>query len=396
VAHVAAFAAREVTRHEVPTSAPFPVSIPATVVPKSVQLIPGRKVGVAALAQYPDRLDVRSPAEFALDHIPGAVSVPVLDDAQRAEIGTLHAQVSAFEAKRRGAAIVSRNIASIIETIGADKPRDWAPLVYCWRGGKRSGALTHVLNEIGWRAVQLEGGYVTYRRDVVARLAELPPRFRYVVVCGLTGSGKSRLLDALVQAGAQVLHLEMLARHRGSLLGDLPDDPQPSQKGFDSALVERLSHFDGTRPVFVESESRKIGNIQVPEALLDAMRGAQCVRVNTSQPLRVALLKDEYAHFLLDPAALGAKLQRLLPLHGRKIIDRWNEAATAGDFDAVVEDLLVRHYDPTYARSIERNFPRVDDALTVVPMGIDAAAFAAVAREILDRIELQPLQEATS
>jgi tRNA 2-selenouridine synthase len=356
--------------------------------------VPGRKVGIAALPLHPHRLDVRSPAEFALDHIPGAVNVPVLDDQQRAEIGTLHAQVSAFAAKRRGAAIVARNIATIIEAVGAEQPRDWSPLVYCWRGGKRSGALTHVLNEIGWRAVQLEGGYVTYRRDVVARLVALPPQFRYIVVCGLTGSGKSRLLAALHRAGAQVLDLETLARHRGSLLGDLPGDPQPSQKAFDSALVDCLSRYDAARPVFVESESKKIGNVQVPEALLGAMRGAQCVRVDTAQPLRVALLKDEYAHFLADTPALAARLSRLVPLHGHKIIDHWNEAATAGDFDAVVDDLLVRHYDPTYARSIERNFPRVAEALTVTPTGIDVAAFAAVAREILDRLE-QPSQQAS-
>jgi len=345
------------------------------------------KVGLAALAAHPVRIDVRSPSEFALDHIPGAINLPVLDDAQRAEIGTLHARESAFVAKQRGAAIVARNIARIIEAHCEGKPRDWAPLVYCWRGGKRSGALAHVLQQIGWRAVQLEGGYQTWRRHVVAALATVPARFRYVVVCGLTGSGKSRLLTALSAAGAQVLDLEELAKHRGSLLGDLPGDPQPSQKWFETQVLATLERFVPDRPVYVESESRKIGTIQVPEALLVAMRTSPCVRVATPQPLRVALLKEEYAHFLADTDALAAKLAHLVPLHGHAIVQQWIDAARAGDFDTMVDDLLVRHYDPTYSRSIERNFPRVANALTVVPAGISFAGFRALAEQVIAAIE---------
>lgn len=354
----------------------------------------GRKVGVAALGAHPERIDVRSPAEFAEDHIPGAINAPVLSDDERAEVGTLHAQVSAFAAKQRGAALVARNIAHIVETHCAGKRKDWSPVVYCWRGGKRSGALAHVLAEIGWRAVQLEGGYQTYRRHVVAALAEVPARYRYVVVCGLTGSGKSRLLIALKHAGAQVLDLEQLAQHRGSLLGDLPDAPQPAQKWFDSQLLDTLGGFDPARPVFVESESKRIGTLQVPVALLDAMRAAACVKVDTPQPLRVALLKEEYTHFLADADALYSKLRHLAPLHGNKQIAQWDAAARAGDFDTLVADLLALHYDPTYARSITRNFPRVDEAISVVPASIDAAAFDVLARELvrtIDHAEAEPV-----
>ncbi|MFO1412353.1 MAG: tRNA 2-selenouridine(34) synthase MnmH [Burkholderiales bacterium] len=340
------------------------------------------KVGIDALARHPFRIDVRSPSEFAEDHLPGAVNWPVLDDAQRAEIGTLHAQVSAFVAKQRGAAIVARNIADILDTHCRDFPRDWAPLVYCWRGGKRSGSLAHILKEIGWRAVQLDGGYRTYRRHVVERLAVLPHRFRFVVICGLTGSGKSRLLGALADAGEQVLDLEGHAKHRGSLLGDLPHDPQPTQKSFDSAVLAALEALDPLRPVFVESESRKIGTVQVADGVLAAMRDARCVRVVTPQPLRVALLKEEYAHFLADPAALNARLAHLVPLHGRKTVERWAAAALAGDFDPLVTELLVAHYDPTYSRSIVRNFPASAHAIEVAPAGITQSAFAALAREV--------------
>jgi tRNA 2-selenouridine synthase len=188
------------------------------------------KVGIDAIAAHPDRLDVRSPAEFALDHVPGAINCPVLDDGERIIVGTLHAQASAFEAKKAGAALVARNIAHILDTIARDKPRSWAPLVYCWRGGQRSRALTHVLNEIGFHAVQLDGGYRSYRRYVVERLVTLPLQYRYVVVCGLTGSGKSRLLAALGAEGAQTLDLEGLARHRGSLLGDLRTTRSPRRR----------------------------------------------------------------------------------------------------------------------------------------------------------------------
>ena len=343
---------------------------------------PGTKIGIASLATYVDRIDVRSPAEFTIDHIPGAVNLPVLSDAERRQVGTLHTQMSAFAARKLGAALVARNIAGIVETHCQLKPRDWAPVVYCWRGGKRSATLTHVLNEIGWRAVQLDGGYRSWRRHVVDALTSVPARFRYIVVCGLTGSGKSRLLAALHDEGAQVLDLERLARHRGSLLGDLPGDPQPSQKAFDTDLLTTLTRFDAARPVYVESESRKIGTVQVPDALLDAMRAAACVRVDTPRPVRVALLKHEYTHLVADPASLADKLAPLIPLHGRKVIERWVAAATAGDFDTLIDELLVMHYDPIYSRSIPRNYPRHAAAISVTPNDIEMPSFRTLARDL--------------
>ena len=343
------------------------------------------KVTVDAIGDYRERIDVRSPAEFAEDRLPGATSHPVLDDAERIRIGTLHAQESAFAARRAGAGIVARNIAAMLETSFAAKPRDWAPLVYCWRGGQRSRSLVHVLNEIGWRAAQLDGGYRAYRRQVVARLEDLPGRFRYSVVCGLTGSGKSRLINALAGAGAQVLDLEAMARHRGSLLGDLPDHPQPTQKSFDSDLSSALEVLDPARPVYVESESRKIGTVQLPDALLAAMRAAECVRVVLPRALRIELLKGEYAHFLADHEALSARLVRLVPLHGKKTIGRWIDAAKAGNWDELVGELLALHYDPMYQRSMHRNFPRSEEAIDVAPSALTDTAFQALARELVAR-----------
>ena len=341
-----------------------------------------RRVTIDALPGYRERIDVRSPAEFAIDHIPGAQSHAVLDDDERARIGTMHARDSAFAARQAGAAIVARNIAAMLEGAFRDKPRDWAPLVYCWRGGQRSRSLTHVLNEVGWRAVQLAGGYRAYRRNVLSLLTTLPSRFDYRVVCGLTGSGKSRLIAALADEGAQALDLERIARHRGSLLGDLPVDPQPTQKTFESELVEALQRFDPARPVYVESESRRIGTLQVPESLLAMMREAPCIRLELPRALRIELLKREYAHFLADPAALAVRLERLAPLHGKKAIENWAAAANAGEWDRVIAELLDLHYDPAYGRSIGRNFPRIAEAVTVEPAAASDDAFRMLAREL--------------
>ena len=367
------------------TSGKQPVAAGTPQLPPGPPPRPECRVAVLRIAEFAERIDVRSPAEFADDHLPGAVNLPVLDDAERAQVGTMYVQESAFEARKLGAAIVARNIARIVETYARDKPREWAPLVYCWRGGQRSRALTHVLSEIGWRAQQLDGGYRAYRRHVVATLAMLPQHFDYRVICGLTGAGKSRLLAALAAEGAQTLDLEGIARHRGSLLGDLPGDPQPSQKWFESQLAAALAALDSTRPVFVESESRKIGDLQVPETLLAAMRASSCVRLDTPTPMRVAMLKDEYAHFLAAPDELGARLAHLTPVYGKTVVEGWREAAAQGDFDALVAELLERHYDPMYAKSLTRNFPRADDALVARAESVSDAAFRTLARDVIER-----------
>jgi len=349
-----------------------------------------RRVAVTAIAEYPDRIDVRSPSEFALDRLPGAANHPVLDDAERARIGTLHA-ASAFEARKAGAAVVARNIAAMIDSVFVERPREWRPLVYCWRGGQRSRALVQVLQEIGWRAAQLEGGYRAYRRHVVAELARLPQRFRYVVICGLTGSGKSRLLAALAGAGAQVLDLEGIARHRGSVLGGMPDERQPSQKLFESGLLGALSRLDPARPVFVESESRRIGAVQMPDALLEAMRGGRALTLVTPREARVALLKDEYAHFFAAPEAVGACLKPLVEVHGKAKIARWEALAAQRDWEALIGELLDAHYDPIYTRSLGRHFAA--NAPVIEARSADAATFAALARQVLAGIEHEAIAE---
>jgi tRNA 2-selenouridine synthase len=330
-------------------------------------------------------IDARTPAEYSQDHIPEAVSAPVLDDLQRAEVGTLYKQVSPFDAKKLGAALVAKNVAHHVETLFAGKDRGWRPLVYCWRGGKRSGAMAHILREIGWEARTLEGGYRAYRGWVITRLSELPAKFEFRVVHGPTGSGKSRLLASLRRAGAQVLDLEDLAAHRGSVLGDLPERAQPSQKMFESLLLRELSALDAARPVFVEGESKKIGQLHVPEALIERMRESECVRLESALETRVDLLLGEYRHFLEDGSALGEQLDCLIALHGRERIAEWKALAAAGEWRALVARLLVEHYDPAYHRSSTRNFPRLADAEAVRVEAADEAAFSAAADSLLKK-----------
>jgi tRNA 2-selenouridine synthase len=316
-----------------------------------------RTATVAELLAFDAVIDVRSPGEFAEDHIPGSLNLPVLNNAERERVGTLYKQVSSFEAKKVGAALVSRNIAHFLEHYFADKPKAYRPLIYCWRGGSRSGSLTHILDKIGFASTQLEGGYKAYRRHVVAELASLPPRLIYRVVCGPTGSGKSRLLQALAAAGAQVLDLEALAAHRGSLLGALPEQAQPPQKSFESAIWSALARFDPERPVFVESESKKIGALRVPDALIAAMRASPCVRLDVPLAARVQLLSEDYAHFLHDPELISRQLAHLISLRGSDTVTAWQALAHRGAWDELVAALLEQHYDPAYFRSLSVNYP---------------------------------------
>ena len=350
---------------------------------KFLKMRNAKDVTVAQLADYDEIIDVRSPAEYAEDHIPGAISAPVLSNEQRAQVGTLYVQTSSFEAKKLGAALIARNIALHLETQFKDKPKNWRPLVYCWRGGQRSGAMSIILAQVGWQVGRLEGGYKAYRRHVIAELSVLPARFNYRVVCGATGSGKSRLLHALREQGAQVLDLEHLAQHRGSLLGNLPNEPQPAQKMFDSLLWDALRHFDASRPVYVEAESKKIGSIAVPDALLEAMRASSCILLDVPTSARVKLLLEDYEHFLRDPELLAQRLAPLVDLHGHKVIAEWKALAEQGNWEGVVEALLTQHYDPAYRRSTATNFLRLKDATALPLPALDEAQLRKAAVELI-------------
>jgi tRNA 2-selenouridine synthase len=343
--------------------------------------VKNRIVSIDEAASFDEIVDVRTPLEFADDHMPGAINAPVLSNEERVIIGTLYER-SPFEATRLGAAMVARNIAHHLDTLFADRPRNWRPLVYCWRGGKRSESMTVWMNMIGWQARRLDGGYKAYRRSVLARLASEPSRLDYVVLTGNTGTGKTRLLRALSDAGAQVLDLEGLARHRGSLLGALPDASQPSQKSFETALAAALSKLDASRPVFIEAESRRIGRLTVPEPLVGAFHGGRCVRVVAPLAARVRFLLDDYGHLFDTPQHFKDQLSYLIGLHSRQTVGHWHALIDAGERVALFTELVERHYDPAYARSSQRSFVRIDEAPS---FGFDpcSADLVAQARELM-------------
>jgi tRNA 2-selenouridine synthase len=336
---------------------------------------------IAGLARFDVIVDARSESEHAEDHLPGAVNWPVLHDDERAAIGTEYKQVSPFDARKRGAVLVARNIAGIVEREVQARPRGWRPLVYCWRGGQRSGSLALVLDQIGFQVQVLEGGYREFRRAVLAELETLPGALQLHVLCGRTGSAKTRLLRALAAAGEQVLDLERLACHRGSVLGPEPGLPQPSQKAFDTAVWQALRGLDPSRPVFVESESRLIGRLRVPEPLLLRMRAAPCLTVTMPLDARVAFLMDDYAHFVRDTEAFCARLDALRELQGKETVARWQAQVREAHVAAVVQALLEHHYDPVYTKSMTRHFAGLAAAVPVeLADASEAALAAAVAR----------------
>jgi tRNA 2-selenouridine synthase len=332
------------------------------------------------LSLFSEVIDVRSPAEFSEDHLPGAVNLPVLDDAQRRQVGEIYQQVDKLEARRVGAAHVARNAAAFLETHFAGKASGYRPLLYCWRGGQRSRSLAIILDQVGWSPVVLAGGYKSYRRHVREMLGRIGPQIRFCVVSGLTGSGKTRFLQAGARSGRQVLDLETLAQHRGSLLGDM--GPQPTQKRFESLLLQTFGKFDLRRPVYVEGESKRIGSLWVPEVVWQSMTAAPVVELTAEAPARTAFLLQEYGHFIDRPQELLAKLETLRAPHGHARVDAWQEQIRLGQWPEFVRSLLETHYDPAYHRARKFRTPHATLHLT----NIDDAGFAA-AWEELERSE---------
>lgn len=326
-------------------------------------------------------IDARSPSEFALDHIPGAVNCPVLDDEERRIVGTIYKQTGAFEARRVGGAMVAANLARHLREQWADKPADWRPMVYCWRGGLRSGSMVNWMRLVGWDARQLASGYKAFRHHVLEIIETVVPRLQLLVICGATGSAKTRVLEALAARGEQVLDLEHCASHKGSLLGGLPGVPQPSQKRFETLIATVLENLDLSRPLYVEGESARIGRVALPVPLVTRMRAAHCIEVEATPEARLAFLLRDYAYLADDRHALAETLGRLKEMQGKETVQRWQAWAEAGDLPPLFAELMALHYDPHYERSQARHFaawPQRDRvaARDLTPEGIDAVADA--------------------
>lgn len=311
-------------------------------------------------------VDVRTPSEFEIDHIPGAINLPVLDNQERVEVGTLYT-MNSFEARKTGAADVTKNISKHISDYFQTKPQEYSPLIYCWRGGQRSSSMAIVLSEIGFQTFVLQGGYKAYRRGLQKNLETLPCQFKYKIISGLTGTGKTKILDALHCHGEQVLDLEMLAKHKGSVLGLWHGETQPSQKYWESLLSEELTKFDSSRIVWMESESRKIGKVSVPQALFEMLCKSPRININLPLEERVKHILNDYPNWLENTDHLKDTIKKLVRVQGHAQVEKWLDLIDKGKMDEFVESVLINHYDPTYTLSQKKNshLGEISDSLDI-------------------------------
>jgi tRNA 2-selenouridine synthase len=343
-----------------------------------------KKVSLESRDRYDEIIDVRSPSEFERDHVEGAINCPVLSDAEHAKVGTLYHHVSPFEARRVGAALTARNIATHLETTFKDKPKQWKPLIYCRRGGQRSESMGIVLRQVGWRADRLEGGYKSWRRHVLDALEVEPKQFHYRVVSGLTGCGKTRLLHALADEGAQVLDLEGLVSHKGSVLGGDPEQKQPSQQKFESALYRLFTQFEPSRPIYIEAESRRIASIHLPQALFESFsNSSDLIDLRASCALRIALLEEEYLWASEESAWIKSQLTRIEKLHPKERMARWVAWIDEGDLHSLIRELLQYHYDPLYEKSHHYQFKHYALAHPIELKSLSHESFKQLAQQIL-------------
>ncbi|SMP32307.1 tRNA 2-selenouridine(34) synthase MnmH [Shimia sagamensis] len=322
--------------------------------------LPLTQISDLATLPFDQIIDVRSPAEFAEDHIPGAINLPAMSNEERARVGTIYVQEDPFKARKIGAAIVARNVAAHLEGPLAERSGSYKPLVYCWRGGQRSGSVAIILKQIGWRADTIEGGYQAYRRLVSKALYEGSMPCPVVVIDGGTGTAKTRLLDHLSEQGAQTLDLEAMAEHRGSLFGPMGEN-QPSQKSFESRLAMGIAKLQPNRPVFVEAESSKIGRLIIPPTLWKTMIAATNLRLSAPLDARADHLVSAYPDMLADGAKLATVLDMLTRYHGHEKVAQWKALAVAQNFKPLARALIEAHYDPRYARISRAHAPEPEE-----------------------------------
>jgi tRNA 2-selenouridine synthase len=359
--------------------------------PGAMQLPHPLQLEVLEFSAYDLVVDARSPHEYDEDHIPGAVNLPVVDDDEYAKVGTLH-KTDPHSAYLMGVEWSLVNIARNLKPLIADYGKDARMLVYCFRGGKRSKLWADTLRTIGYGVDVLPGGWKAYRRWVRQSLETLPRHFELRVLSGATGCGKTRLLHALQAVGQQVLDLEGLACHRGSLIGALPGQKQPSQKLFDTLVLDALRRMTTDRPVWVEAESKKIGNLQVPDALHDAMHQTTPYHLSAPMAERVRLWREDYPHFVNDPVAMVEQLAPLKPLIGGEELALWRALAAERRIDELFERVMTEHYDPCYERSTRRSYEQASAEKAMQLQSLEPDQLEAIARELAADVERESVE----
>ena len=257
---------------------------------------------------FDDVIDVRSPLEFEDDRIPGSINLPVLSNAEREMIGTMYKQKSKFEAKKLGASVVSKNISDHLKDYLYNKSRDWLPLIYCWRGGQRSYALATILDQIGWKVEVVDGGYKSFRKHIREFLNKNIVNYFLILLKGNTGTAKTRILNLIEERNGQIIDLESLASHKGSVFGS-QGQKQPSQKLFETLIYEKLHSFNSRKNIWVEAESIKVGKLSIPSKIWKNMPLGKNVKVISSLEERVRFILKDYKYFTTTPTLMKEALK---------------------------------------------------------------------------------------
>lgn len=291
-------------------------------------------------------IDVRAPLEYDEDHIPGAINLPIFSNEERKEVGTLYRVTGRDDAVRRGTEIGGKNIGSIINSLM--EYRDRNIVIYCARGGMRSGSVAALVNSLGISTCRITDGYKSYRRYVNSFLETVRVEQRLFVLQGFTGAGKTEIISHIENS----IDLEQMAGHRSSVFGAI-GLCQKSQKHFETEICKRLKELEQQRYIVIEGESQKVGNLHIPQNIFRQMRGAPVIYIDTPIERRVEIIRKEYARFNEHEKILGtvASLRNRL---GSKKTDELTALYNSGKIDGFIEMLLVDYYDKLYSHTLDR------------------------------------------
>ena len=328
-------------------------------------------------------IDVRSPLEFAEDHIVGAINCPVLSDLERQKVGTIYKKESSFKAKIIGSSLTAKNIAFHIENNFMEKKGSWQPLIYCWRGGQRSKAFSIVLSEVGWRTNQLKGGYKEYRNQVINFLDNIGPKLKITLISGKTGSAKTKILKSIENEGGQILDLEGLANHKGSLLGKIPDLIQPSQKFFESLIFNKIQKLNLKDKIYIEAESSKIGNIHIPKSIWKKMIKSPRIEISANVELRAKFLVSDYDYMCNDPTLINPIIKGLKNRLSKELFDEWTNLIDRKKWFDLTKSFLENHYDPSYSSNTIKNDRKVIKKITAT--SLNNSDIKDIAKKILNK-----------